>query len=87
MDALVIGVMVVSVLAVLALTVSWFVQRHPERSGDHDITRDGGAGPTGTPYPPGSRPGGPGAEGMAVPDPGDIAPGPPDPDDSADHDR
>lgn len=34
-------------------------------------------GPTGTEYPTGARPAGPGAEGMAVPEPGDIAPGDP----------
>lgn len=36
-------------------------------------------GPTGEPYPPGGRPGGPGAEGMAVGhDGGDIMASPPD---------
>lgn len=33
-------------------------------------------GPTEEPYPPGSRPAGPGAEGMGVGEPGDIIPGP-----------
>ena len=33
-------------------------------------------GPTDEPYPPGSRPAGPGAEGMGVGEPGDIIPGP-----------
>jgi hypothetical protein len=85
MDALIVAVIVVTALAVVALTVSWFVQRHPEDSADHDFTHDEGAGPTGTPYPPGSRPGGPGAEGMAVPDPGDISPGVPGPEDPRPH--
>lgn len=35
-------------------------------------------GPTGEEYPPGARPAGPGAEGMAVSRPGDIIPGRPD---------
>lgn len=34
------------------------------------------AGPTGEPYPPGSRPAGPGAEGMRVEEAGEISPGP-----------
>ena len=87
MDALVIGVIVGTALAVVALTVSWSVQRHPEDSSDHDFTRDERAGPTGTPYPPGSNPAGPGAEGMAVPHPGDISPGVPGADDVAGPDR
>jgi hypothetical protein len=85
MEPLVIGVIVVTALAVVALTVSWFVQRHPDDARHHEFTSEDGAGPTGVPYPPGSRPGGPGAEGMAVPDPGDISPGIPGAEDAGDN--
>jgi hypothetical protein len=42
---------------------------------------ESGEGPTDASYVSGSRPAGPGAEGMAVPEPGEISPGPPPPED------
>jgi hypothetical protein len=75
METVGIVVVVVAGLAIVLLVVSWFVQSHPEEASDHEFTEDEGAGPTGTPYVPGSRPGGPGAESMAVPEAGDTAPG------------
>lgn len=44
--------------------------RHESGTGHH-----GGNGPVDAQYPPGSRPAGPGAEGMGVSSPGQIVPG------------
>lgn len=57
-------VVALTVLAVVALAASWILGRHPEEASDHEFTEPDGSGPTGTPYPPGSRPAGPGAEDM-----------------------
>lgn len=51
-------------------------QGHPEGESSF-IDEDRHEGPTGTPYPPGSRPAGPGAEGMSPTERGRIVPGRP----------
>ncbi len=64
-------VVIAGVVLVVGLLVLWLVQgfpdKHPAPAGHRDDV-----GPTGTPYPPGSRPAGPDAEGMRVPEPGEV---------------
>lgn len=65
------------VAVAIAVIVMAIVQWYPRpMSTDTPPERRRRLGPTGTPYPPGSRPGDPGSEGMAVGDGGDILPGP-----------
>ena len=77
MDTFALIAIVGTVVLVAWLGYSWFRQPHPEETASHasDDTADEGRV---TDYPPGSRPGGPGSEGMNVPEPGEIAPGPPE---------
>ncbi|NND02502.1 MAG: hypothetical protein HKN91_06925 [Acidimicrobiia bacterium] len=65
-----------SVIAVVAL-VAYLIRRNAiqkELLGGRDVADPGG--PVDEPYPPGSRPAGPGAESMNVGDAGDLYPGP-----------
>jgi hypothetical protein len=69
---------IVVVVAVAAFSVHLRRHDHPEDTATHDMRqaselRDPTPMP---PYPGTDRPGDPGAEGMAVPSPGSIAPGP-----------
>lgn len=68
-------VVIFGVIVVVGLLAVWMAQGFPDKSPAPAEHRDD-VGPTGTPYPSGSRPGGPGAEGMAVPEPGEISPAP-----------
>jgi hypothetical protein len=71
-------------IALLVGALAWFGPWFRSREDDRSLaTReprrrasDRSAGPTGDPYPPGSRPAGPGAEGMRVEEAGEISPGP-----------
>lgn len=71
-------------IALLAGVVAWFGPWFRSREEDQSFATkqprrraaDRPAGPTGDPYPPGSRPAGPGAEGMRVEEAGEISPGP-----------
>lgn len=71
-------------IALLAGALAWFGPWLRRREDDQSLANkeprrraaDRPAGPTGDPYPPGSRPAGPGAEGMRVEEAGEISPGP-----------
>ncbi|MEZ5410082.1 MAG: hypothetical protein R2761_18780 [Acidimicrobiales bacterium] len=74
--AVVVGGAVLTVVVLAILLWQWFPR---PMSTDPPPNNEPAAGPTDAPYPPGSRPGGPAAEGMAVGhDGGDIFPSPPD---------
>lgn len=51
------------------------VEKRTDSSRSDSADSEGAGGPVDSPYPPGARPAGPGAEGMAVSSPGDIVPG------------
>lgn len=77
--------MVVAVIAVVAVLVALaaFVRHmmrhdHPEKLAGHDSGRNewGAAPPPQGEMPLGAGPAGPGTEGMAVPEAGDISPSP-----------
>lgn len=72
-------------IALLAGALAWYGPwfRTRDDNGSPEPTErsrasDRPTGPTGDPYPPGSRPAGPGAEGMRVEEAGEISPGPED---------
>jgi hypothetical protein len=69
-----------TVILVAWLGYSWFRQPHPEETAGHGAADEADEADEGrvADYPPGSRPGGPGSEGMNVPEPGEISPGPPE---------
>ena len=74
--AVVVGGAVLTVAVLAVLLWQWFPR---PMSTDPPPNNRPAKGPIDEPYPPGSRPGGPGSEGMAVGhDGGDILPGPPD---------
>ncbi len=73
--AVVVGGVVLAVAVLAVLLWQWFPR---PMSTDPSPNDEPALGPTGEPYPPGERPGGPGAEGMAVGhDGGDIMVSPP----------
>lgn len=67
------AVILLAVAAVVAAVVLGAVSSRRRFDEPSDRVRPGGDS-----YPTGSRPAGPGAEGMRVDDPGEITPGPPD---------
>lgn len=70
-------VVIFGVVVVIGMLALWAAQRYPpHHATELPLEERSDPGPNATPYPPGSRPGGPGAEGMAVPEPGEISPGP-----------
>jgi hypothetical protein len=88
MDAGVIAALVVVALVLLGVLAIWAVMRqrdHPEDTASHDTrpTIDRRQDERMAPYPGTDRPAGPDAEGMAVPEPGAIAPGPEPPIDNS----
>jgi hypothetical protein len=72
--AVLIGTLVVVVVGVVALRR----QGHPEDAASHEA-EPVEQGPTGTPYPPGSRPAGPDAESMDPDEPSSPRDQPPGP--------
>lgn len=78
-----IALVVIGTLVLLAGTSLVFRrQGHPEDASEH-AEPEPNPGPTGEPYPTGSRPAGPGAEGMQTPEPGSVSPAPSPGDDDA----
>ncbi len=67
----------VAVVIALIAIVTVLVRQRRGRFTREDHAAAVPPGPTGTEYPTGARPAGPGSEGMAVPEPGEIAPGEP----------
>jgi hypothetical protein len=77
---------IVAVVVVVAAVLAFWMHtraQHPEDTASHDTryTVDREDAERMAPYPGTDRPGGPGAEGMAVPQPGDVGTGPEPPND------
>ena len=66
-------VIVVALVLVVGIVIMLARQGHPEEAATHPEETESG-GPTPGDYPTGSRPAGPGAEGMNAPEPGFVSP-------------
>jgi hypothetical protein len=73
-----IAAVIVVLIGVVAFSVHLRGRDHPEDTASHGVEDASHSGEPlrMPPYPGTDRPGDPGAEGMAVPSPGNIAPGP-----------
>lgn len=62
------GIEIAIALSALLLLIGtfWILVRQPHPDDATEEVSDDGGGPTEEPYPPGSRPGGPGSESQAV---------------------